>query len=69
MQLKNDASMETFATKSITKIDKYKKKRNSTSSTEHKTEKNIAKINKYKKTKQHFYDGTQNRVCNKICGN
>ena len=26
MQLKNDASMETFATKSITKIDKYKKK-------------------------------------------
>ena len=55
--------------RALLKLTNTKKKRNSTSSTEHKTEKNIAKINKYKKTKQHFYDGTQNRVCNKICGN
>ena len=46
--------METFATKNITKIDKYKKKKkkkkmNCTSSMEHKTNISITKINKYKK--------------------
>ena len=56
--------METLAKKKITKIEKYikKKKMNSTSSTEHKTDMNITKINKYTKTEQHFYDGAQNRT-------
>ena len=45
----------------ITKTSQNKKKLNSTSTTEHKTDMNITKINKYKKIEQHFYDGTQNR--------
>ena len=50
--------METFVTKNITKIDKYKKKKklNNTSTTEYKTEINIIEISKYNKN-----DGTQNR--------
>ena len=41
--------METFATKNITKIDKYKRRMSSNSLTKHKTDMNITKINKYKK--------------------
>ena len=54
--------METFATKNITKIDKYKKNQTEQHFYEGtKTDMNITKINKYKKTEQHFYDRTQNR--------
>ena len=41
--------METFATKNITKINRYKKNPDCTSTTEHKTDINITKIDKYKK--------------------
>ena len=44
MQLKNDAKMGTFTTNNITKIDKYKKKLNSTSTTDHKTEHNCTLV-------------------------
>ena len=50
MQLKNDANIETFTMKNITKIYKYKRKKklNSTSSTENRTEMNTSK-SKYQK--------------------
>ena len=49
--------METFATKNITNIEKYKK----LNMTEDKTDMSITEIEKHKKTEQHFYDGAQNR--------
>ena len=62
MQLKNDANIETFTTKNITKIYKKKKKKNWTALLRWKTEQKWTLVNlNTKKTEQHFYNGTQNR--------
>ena len=62
MQLKNDANIETFTTKNITKIYKYKRKKNWTALLQWKTEQKWTLVNlNTKKTEQHFYNGTQNR--------
>ena len=46
----------------LLKLANAKKKLNSISSTEHKTDVNITKINKCNHTEQHAYDGAQNRT-------
>ena len=62
MQLKNDANIETFTMKNITKIYKYKRKKNWTALLRRKTEQKWTLVNlNTKKTEQHFYNGTQNR--------